>query len=149
MGLSLADVGGDLVVALALGAAVGGAGGWVLGGRRAAARGALAAFAISLGPGHNIPALGGLPVVPKELAILAAVLAVGSVVLVEGCAVLGDGVGRERAGRSGPVAGARPDDAPGGVQPSGMTPNPTAPANPRRNTPKRRAASGPSSARTS
>jgi hypothetical protein len=59
--------------------------GWMVGrSRRAAATTALAALAIALGPGHNIPLLGGTPVVAKELVILAAVCAVSSITLVEG-----------------------------------------------------------------
>jgi len=42
----------------------------------------------ALGPGHNIPLLGGTPAVAKELVILAAVVAVASVVLVEAHACL-------------------------------------------------------------
>lgn len=51
--------------------------------RRAAAMTAIAGFAVALGPGHNIPFLGGTPAVATELAILAAVLGVASIVLVE------------------------------------------------------------------
>ena len=63
--------------------------GWVLGwliGRRGRAAGtmALAAFALALGPGHNIPLLGGTGGAAKELLVLAAVTAVASPVLVEG-----------------------------------------------------------------
>lgn len=50
--------------------------------RRAAGLTALAGFVLALGPGHNIPFLGGTPAVGKEIAILAAVMAVASVVLV-------------------------------------------------------------------
>ncbi len=56
--------------------------------RRATATTALAGFALALGPGHNIPLLGGTPATIKELAILAAVALVASVVLVETHAVL-------------------------------------------------------------
>lgn len=54
-------------------------------GRRRRAVGAtmLAAIALAIGPGHNIPLLGGTPAVGKEVAILAAVIVAASVVLVE------------------------------------------------------------------
>ena len=59
--------------------------GWLIGrNRRAAGTMALAAFALALGPGHNIPLLGGTGAVAKELLVLAAVTAVASLVLVEG-----------------------------------------------------------------
>jgi hypothetical protein len=51
--------------------------------RRAAATTMLAAVALAVGPGHNVPLLGGTPVVAKELAILGAVAIVSAVVLVE------------------------------------------------------------------
>ena len=51
---------------------------------RAAGMMALAAFALAIGPGHNIPLLGGTGGVARELLILAAVAAVASPVLVEG-----------------------------------------------------------------
>lgn len=51
--------------------------------RRAAGVTLLAAVALAVGPGHNIPLLGATPAVGKELAILAAVLSVAAVVLVE------------------------------------------------------------------
>jgi hypothetical protein len=51
--------------------------------RRAVATTMLAAVAMAVGPGHNIPLLGGTPVVGKELAILGAAMAVASIVLVE------------------------------------------------------------------
>jgi hypothetical protein len=67
-------------------ATIAGAGlGWLIArSRRAAGTLALAAFVIALGPGHNIPLLGGTGVVAKELAILAAVIGVASFALVEG-----------------------------------------------------------------
>jgi len=52
--------------------------------RSASAWTALAGFALALGPGHNIPMLGGSSAVSKELAILTAVAAVSALVLVEG-----------------------------------------------------------------
>lgn len=58
--------------------------GWAIGrSRRAAALMAGAGFALALGPGHNIPFLGASGVTGMELAILGAVVAVASVVLVE------------------------------------------------------------------
>jgi len=42
---------------------------------------------IAIGPGHNIPLLGGTPVVAKELVILTVVGVVASIVLVEGEAI--------------------------------------------------------------
>jgi len=80
----------DVVVGLLASATIAGAGlGWLIGrNRRAVATAALAAFAFAVGPGHNIPLLGGTPVVAKEIAILAVVVGVASVVLVEGHARL-------------------------------------------------------------
>lgn len=80
----------DVVLGL-LGSAtiVGGGVGWLIArSRRAAGTTALAAFAFALGPGHNIPLLGGTPAVTKELVILGGVVAVAAVVLVEGHARL-------------------------------------------------------------
>jgi hypothetical protein len=62
--------------------------GAVLGGlvgrtRRATATTALAGFALAVGPGHNIPLLGGTSAATRELVILAVVALVASVVLVE------------------------------------------------------------------
>jgi len=51
--------------------------------RRAAAATMLAGGALAIGPGHNIPLLGGSAAVAKEIAILVAVIVVASVVLVE------------------------------------------------------------------
>jgi len=63
--------------------------GWQLGRtRRAAAATALAGFVFALGPGHNIPFIGGTSGVPKELSIMGAVLLASSLVLVEGHALL-------------------------------------------------------------
>jgi hypothetical protein len=56
--------------------------------RSAAARTALAGFALALGPGHNIPFLGGTSSTTKELAILVAVAAVASFALVESHSLL-------------------------------------------------------------
>jgi hypothetical protein len=49
---------------------------------RAAGTTALAGFFLALGPGHNIPLLGGTPAAGKELATLGVVTLVASVVLV-------------------------------------------------------------------
>ncbi len=76
----------DFVVSL-LGTSslTGGVLGWLIGRTgRAAGTMALAAFAFALGPGHNIPLLGGTGAAAKELLVLAAVTAVASTVLVEG-----------------------------------------------------------------
>jgi hypothetical protein len=80
----------DVVVGLLGTATIVGAGlGWLIArSRRAAGATALAAFAFALGPGHNIPLLGGTPAVTKELVILASVVGVAAVVLVEGHARL-------------------------------------------------------------
>jgi hypothetical protein len=71
-----AEAAADVVVGL-LGTAtiVGGGLGWLTAGsRRAAGTTVLAALAFALGPGHNIPLLGGTSAVAKELVILAAVV---------------------------------------------------------------------------
>ena len=66
---------------------MGGLIGWLIGrSRRAAGKLALAAFALALGPGHNIPLLGGTGAAGEEVVILAAVTGVASIVLVEGAA---------------------------------------------------------------
>ena len=62
--------------------------GWLLGrwlgrSRRAALATAVAGFIFALGPGHNIPLIGGTPGVAKELAIMAIVIGVAALVLVE------------------------------------------------------------------
>ena len=70
-------------------AVVGGAAGWWLGRTpRAALATALAGFIFALGPGHNIPLLGGTPAVGKGLALLAIIIVAAAVVLVEGQAWL-------------------------------------------------------------
>ncbi len=48
----------------------------------------VAGFVFALGPGHNIPLIGGTPGVGKELAIMTAVTFVAALVLVEGHAWL-------------------------------------------------------------
>jgi hypothetical protein len=61
--------------------------GWWLGRtRRAAFAMAMAGFVFALGPGHNIPFIGGTPGVGKEIAIMAAVVLVSAITLVEGYA---------------------------------------------------------------
>ena len=74
----------DVVVGLGVTAAIAGAGlGWLITrDRRVAGSMAIAALALALGPGRNIPLLGGTPVVAKELVILGAVVTVAAVVLV-------------------------------------------------------------------
>jgi hypothetical protein len=76
---------GHLATATLAGAIVGGLVGRT---RRATGASALAGLALALGPGHNIPLLGGTSATTKELAILAAVAVVASVVLVESHALL-------------------------------------------------------------
>ena len=76
---------GHLATATLAGAILGGLVGRT---RRATAASALAGFALALGPGHNIPLLGGTSATTRELAILAAVAVVASVVLVESHALL-------------------------------------------------------------
>jgi len=61
---------------------------WVGRNRRAAIATALAGFVFALGPGHNIPFIGGTPGVAKELLIMTAVILVSAIVLVEGHAWL-------------------------------------------------------------
>ena len=83
-------VGELLATATIVGALVGW---WVGQTRRATLATALAGFIFALGPGHNIPFLGGTPGVGKELALMAAVVVVSALVLVEGHAWL---VGQQR-----------------------------------------------------
>lgn len=70
--------------------------------RRAVGATALAAIVLAIGPGHNIPLLGGTPAVGKELAILGAVVVAASVVLVEAEARLSAGT-RRRVRDQGPA----------------------------------------------
>jgi MFS family permease len=66
-------------------AVLGGLIGWWLGRtRRAAFATALAGFIFALGPGHNIPFIGGTSGVGKELAIMLVIISVSSLVLVLG-----------------------------------------------------------------
>jgi len=69
-------IGGSAVSGAALGSLIGRS-------HHAARTTILAAVALALGPGHNIPLLGGTPAVGRELAILGAVFVVAAVVLVE------------------------------------------------------------------
>jgi hypothetical protein len=63
---------------------VAGTAGWFIGRtRRAALATALAGLIFALGPGHNIPLVGGTPGVRKELSIMAIVIFVSALVLVE------------------------------------------------------------------
>ena len=75
----------DILVGLfGVSAVTGAALGSLIGRSHHAARTTMAAaVALALGPGHNIPLLGGTPAVGKELAILGAVVVVAAVVLVE------------------------------------------------------------------
>jgi hypothetical protein len=57
--------------------------GWFIGRTHRAVARTAAAAAVALGPGHNIPLLGGTPALGKELVILLIVGAVASLVLVE------------------------------------------------------------------
>lgn len=58
--------------------------GWVVGRtRRATTSTALAGLAFAIGPGHNIPFIGGTPGLPKELVLIGASVLVATVVLVE------------------------------------------------------------------
>lgn len=66
---------------------VGALAGWLIAGtRRAALATAVSGFIFALGPGHNIPLIGGsnLFYLGKELAIMMAIIVVSSLVLVEG-----------------------------------------------------------------
>lgn len=84
---------GELLVTATI---VGGLVGWWLGRtRRATLATALAGFVFALGPGHNIPFIGGTPGVGKEFAIMTAVTFVSALLLVEGHTWLSTG----RSGR--------------------------------------------------
>lgn len=78
------------IVELLLTAALTGAlAGWLIGGStRAALATGLAALIFALGPGHNIPLIGGTAGVAKELAIMTAIILVSALVLVESHALL-------------------------------------------------------------
>ena len=78
---ALVDVLFGLLGTSALAGAI--AGGLIGRRRRAVGTTTLAAIVLAIGPGHNIPLLGGTPAVGKELAILGAVVVAASVVLVE------------------------------------------------------------------
>jgi hypothetical protein len=92
----------DIVVGLLTVSAVAGAvlGALVGRSRRAALTTGLAGLALAVGPGHNIPFLGGTVAAGKEMAILGLVVLVSAVVLVEVDA---------RLGRHRPEAFARDD----------------------------------------
>ena len=63
---------------------VGGVAGWLIGrSGQAAMATAVAGFIYALGPGHNIPLVGGTPGVAKELVIMTAVVVVSALVMVE------------------------------------------------------------------
>lgn len=106
----------EIVFGLLLAATLAGAGvGWIVSRRRSAARWtALAGFAFAAGPGHNIPLLGGTPAVGTELAILALVVGIASIVLVEGHARRARtrrGFSRSNGGSAGGVRPGRPRDS--------------------------------------
>lgn len=76
----------------------GGISGWWLGRtRRAVLATALAGLVFALGPGHNIPFIGGTMGVGKEIAIMGIVIVISSLVLVEGHFYLG----KNWAGKTG------------------------------------------------
>jgi hypothetical protein len=76
----------ELLVTAAL---VGALLGWLIcRSERAALATAVSGFVFALGPGHNIPLIGGTPGVAKELAIIAIVIVFSALVLVEGEAFL-------------------------------------------------------------
>lgn len=71
----------ELLVVTAL---TGGMVGWLVGRTRAPAMTtAVAGFALALGPGHNIPLIGGTPAVATEVGLIAAALVAAAVTLVE------------------------------------------------------------------
>src|SRR3990172_12303 len=73
---------GELLLTASL---TGGLLGWWVGrSPRAAVATALAGFVFALGPGHNIPFIGGTPGVAKEIAIMTAIIVVSAFVLVGG-----------------------------------------------------------------
>ena len=65
------------------GVAIGAAAGWHLAGRRAAWITGLAGLVFALGPGHNIPLLGGTAGAAKGAVLLASIVVVSTFVLVE------------------------------------------------------------------
>ncbi|HEU0236707.1 MAG TPA: hypothetical protein VFR14_09735 [Candidatus Limnocylindrales bacterium] len=98
---ALVDVLLGLLGASSLAGAI--AGGLIGRHRRAVGATTLAAIALAIGPGHNIPLLGGTPAVGKELAILGAVVVAASVVLVESEARLSAGARWRRVKDQGPA----------------------------------------------
>lgn len=94
--------GSDAVIAfvglLASATLIGGLLGAVIGRtRRAAVATALTGFALAVGPGHNIPLLGGTPAVTTELVILLVVAGVASLVLVATDRLLAPSMTRPRS----------------------------------------------------
>lgn len=66
---------------------IGGGAGWWLGRtRRAAGATALAGFVFALGPGHNIPFIGGTHGVALQAAIMGMIISISAIVLVEASA---------------------------------------------------------------
>lgn len=79
----------ELLIPAAL---IGGGAGWLFGHTRSAVIAtAVAAFLFALGPGHNVPFLGGTPGVAKGIGLLAPSIVTASVVLVEVSAWMGQG----------------------------------------------------------
>lgn len=71
----------ELLVSASLAGALAG---WIIGRTpRAALATALAGLIFALGPGHNIPFIGGTPGVPKEVSIMLAITVASALVLVE------------------------------------------------------------------
>ena len=83
-GMSVGGVATHFAAELLLPATIVGAvGGRLLAGNRAACITGLAGLVFALGPGHNIPLLGGTPGAAKGAILLLAIVAVSTVVLVE------------------------------------------------------------------
>jgi hypothetical protein len=90
LNMSVPEAAMHFILELLVSASVsGGLIGWWLGRtRRPAFATALAGFIFALGPGHNIPFIGGTSGVGKELAIMFAIISISSLVLVAGHARL-------------------------------------------------------------
>jgi hypothetical protein len=84
-GLVAARFAGELLLPATLAGAIGG---HLLGGRRAARRMGLAGLVFALGPGHNVPLLGGTSGAAKGAVLLVAIVVVSTGVLVEAHALL-------------------------------------------------------------